>query len=78
MKLLNTSILAKKSRRIDRIIREAKETEVYPKINRENGFSLGRSWKSLTRDLREQKQALNRNAGECRLLLLPSSPSPPA
>jgi hypothetical protein len=51
----NTSILAKKSRCMDRIIRKAIEIELHPNINREDGFSLSRSWKPLIRDLRDQK-----------------------
>jgi hypothetical protein len=43
-----TSILAKKSRYRDGIIREATETELQPNnMNREDGFSLHRSWKPV-------------------------------
>jgi hypothetical protein len=41
----NTSILARKSRHMDWIIRE--EIQLHPYMNRENGFSLSRSWKPL-------------------------------
>jgi hypothetical protein len=60
--LHNTSILAKKSRYMDHIIREAIKTELHPNnINREYGFSLSKSWKPLIHDLREQNPALNKN-----------------
>jgi hypothetical protein len=41
---------------MDHILREAIEIELHPNsINREDGFYLSRSWKSLICDLREQK-----------------------
>jgi hypothetical protein len=43
IQVYTTSILAKKSRHMNRIIREAKEIELHPSINREDGFSLSRS-----------------------------------
>jgi hypothetical protein len=58
----NTSFLAKKLRRMNRIIREATEFELHPiSINKEAAFSLSRSWKPLIHDLREKKQAVNKN-----------------
>jgi hypothetical protein len=82
--LHNTSIPAKKSRYMDRIIWEAIENEIHPNnINREDGLSLSRSRKTLTCDLREWKQALNKNVTPSSgpqkgpiLLLLHSLPSP--
>jgi hypothetical protein len=54
----NTSILAKNSRYMDRIIREAIQIELHANnINREDGFSLSRSWKPLIRYPRERKNA---------------------
>jgi hypothetical protein len=48
MQLRNTGVLAKKFRRMDCIIREVIEIELHPNIiNREDGFSLSRSWKPL-------------------------------
>jgi hypothetical protein len=39
---------------VECIIREAAEIELYPdKMNREEGFSLSRSWKPLIQTLKE-------------------------
>jgi hypothetical protein len=44
IQLHNTSILAKKSRYMDHIIKEVIKIELHPNnINREDGFSLSRS-----------------------------------
>jgi hypothetical protein len=69
---------------MDQIIREARQIELHPNnINREDGFSLSRSWKPLICDLREQKQAMSMNmmppVGPEKglfLLLLNSLPTP--
>jgi hypothetical protein len=62
IQLHDTSTLAKKTRYMDRIIREAIETELYfNNINREDGFSFSRSRKPLICDLREQNPAANKN-----------------
>jgi hypothetical protein len=55
--LQNTSILAKKSRCIDKIIREATEIILHGFMNREAGVSQSKSWKSLICSLKEWKQA---------------------
>jgi hypothetical protein len=51
----DTSILAKKSRCIEHIIRAAIEIEIHPNnVNKEEeNFSLSRSWKPLIQILRE-------------------------
>jgi hypothetical protein len=44
----NSSILATKTRCMDRIVMEATEVELHPyNINREGGFCLSKSWKPL-------------------------------
>jgi hypothetical protein len=54
IQLHNTSILVKKPRYMDRVIREAIEIDLHPNnVNREDGFSLSNSWKLLISGLRE-------------------------
>jgi hypothetical protein len=49
----NSSILAMKTRYMDRIVREATEIELHPyNINREGGFCLSKSWKPLIGSLK--------------------------
>jgi hypothetical protein len=50
------SILASTSRRKDRIRREATEIELHPNTNREDGFSLSRSWKPLIHSQKEMEE----------------------
>jgi hypothetical protein len=55
---------------MDWIIRDAVEIALHlNNISREDGFSLCMSWKPLIHDLREQKQAPNKN-------MMPSSGDP--
>jgi hypothetical protein len=62
IKLQDASILAKKSRRTDRSVREPTEIELHPdNMNSEDGFFLLRSWKTIIRDVKERKQALTKN-----------------
>jgi predicted GIY-YIG superfamily endonuclease len=59
--LQNTSILVKKSRRMDQVIREAIEIELHPNnMNREDGFSLSQAWKPLICDLKEWRESLTK------------------
>jgi hypothetical protein len=49
----NSSILATKTRYMDRIVREAIEIELHPyNINRDGGFCLSKSWKPLIGSLK--------------------------
>jgi hypothetical protein len=53
IKFHNTSILATKTRYMDRIVREVIEIELHPyNINREGGFCLSKSWKPLIGSLK--------------------------
>jgi hypothetical protein len=63
IQLQNSSILAKKSRWMDWVIREATEVEFHPNnMNREDGFSLSQTWKCLIRDLKERRQSLTKES----------------
>jgi hypothetical protein len=49
----NSSIIASKTRYMDRIVREAIEIELHPyNINREGGFCHSKSWKPLIGSLK--------------------------
>jgi hypothetical protein len=53
IKFHNASILATKTRYMDRIVREAVEIELHPyNIHREGGFCLSKSWKPLIDSLK--------------------------
>jgi hypothetical protein len=57
--LQNTSILAKRPRCREWIIKEAREIELHPmNMNREDSFSLSTSWKPLVETLKECKKAV--------------------
>jgi hypothetical protein len=50
----NASILATKTRYMDRIVREVIEIELHPyNINKEGSFSLSKSWKPLIGSLKQ-------------------------
>jgi hypothetical protein len=54
IQLQDASILAKKSKHIDQIIKEVIQLVCHPNKNWEDGFSLSRSLKPLNRTLKEQ------------------------
>jgi plasmid rolling circle replication initiator protein Rep len=69
IQLKNTSILAKKSRQMDQIMREAVVIELNPNnMNREDGFSLSWAWKPLICDMKEWRQSLTKESAPfCRI-----------
>jgi hypothetical protein len=62
IQLLNTSILSTKPRYMDIIIREAIEIVFHPNnVNREDGFCLSKSWKSLICCLTDHRKSLSQD-----------------
>jgi hypothetical protein len=56
----DTSILAKKQRHMECIIRKTTEIELHPNnMNKEEGFSLNKSWKPLIQTLKKQRALSN-------------------
>jgi hypothetical protein len=48
-------------RQMDWILREVIEIELYPNVNKEDGFSQSWAWKPLNCDLKEQREADTKN-----------------
>jgi hypothetical protein len=57
IRLQNTTVLVKKTRHMDWILKDTTETELHPdNVNREDSFLLSQAWKLLICDLRGQRQ----------------------
>jgi hypothetical protein len=65
----NSSILATKTRYMDRVVREATEIEFHPyNINREGSFGLSKSWKPLISSLKVSGHDLGTLVTQFRIL----------
>lgn len=60
IQLHNANSVTRKSRHIEHMISEVAEIELYLNMNRENGFSLSKSWELVIQSVKEHAEVLAR------------------